>query len=197
MARVPSNEVDLLLGASASAGWFVDAFKTLPVLHGRLIEWQQRQDGEDDLQYLHRLTRSHSNLGIAAGPGQLGLRHVRNPDAEVTRTWVLEHVPAEWTSDDVVTLVKASFSNVYMLSRRRSGRKLRDFFRASAKADLDLQPFVVQQEGGNVTFWAKHHMSKPFSAKDTKSLPANRSMDLRVKHAGWWGGHQGGPNLSW
>ena len=101
---------------------------------------------------------------------------MRNPDAEVTRTWVPEHVPAEWTSDDVVTLVKASFSNVYMLSRRRSGRKLCDvFFRASAKADLDLQPFVVQQESGHVTFWAKHHISKPFSAKDTKSLPANRS----------------------
>ncbi|CAK9004528.1 OTU domain-containing protein [Durusdinium trenchii] len=181
LARVPNNEVDLLLGASGSAGWFVDAFKTTACSPWQ-IEWQQREDGEDDVQYLHRLRRSHCNLGIAAGTRHLGLRHLRQADAEVTRTWVLEHVPAEWTSDDVVNLVKASFSNVYMLSRRRSGRKLCDFFfRASAKADLDLQPFVVQQEGGNVTYWAKHHISKPFVAKETKSLPANRSMDLRVK----------------
>ena len=78
LARVPSNEVDLLLGASGSAGWLVDAFKTTACPPWQ-SEWQQREDGEDDLQYLHRLRRSHSNLGIAAGSRQLGLMTCAKP----------------------------------------------------------------------------------------------------------------------
>lgn len=83
-ARVPCDQVDLLLKSSGTGGFFVDAFKDTSCSPWK-ITWVVREPAEEDSSYLIRCKRIAPDLGIACGMHDLGLRETRDKDAVLPR----------------------------------------------------------------------------------------------------------------
>ena len=180
-ARVPCDQVDLLLKASGTGGFFVDAFKDTSCSPWK-ITWVVREPKEEDSSYLTRCKRLAPALGIACGMHDLGLRDTRELDAVLPRVWCLEQVPQAWTQVEAEQLLATKFQDLYFLRRRKAGKGLTDFlFRGSVAASLDVIPFAADLgEGlGVITYWAKLAPPRPRPTK-VQQVKEYRSVDMRI-----------------
>lgn len=63
------------------------------------------------------------------------------------------------------------FPNLRMFKRKKSGRAICNFFsRAAAKAGVNIVPFVVKSEAGNVAYCAKLAPPRPFFFQEDTEL---------------------------
>ena len=120
-------------------------------------EWVERQSHETDLDYISRVSSQPNDFGLVAGRLQLGRRMKRSPEVRLHHTWVLDNVPAKWTTSQTLALLQATFENVELLHQnRRKGQTFAYVFKGAAERNSDIIALLVEtDEAGQTTLWAR------------------------------------------
>ena len=81
----------------------------------------------------------------------------RSPEVRLHHTWVLDNVPAKWTTSQTLALLQATFENVELLHQnRRKGQTFAYVFKGAAERNSDIIALLVEtDEAGQTTLWAR------------------------------------------
>ena len=113
LARILQEDVESVLALSGDRV-FVDTHRQYNLKCS--VTWFLKQDKEDDMEYLTRLRRGGWSLGLVAGRSQLGAREKSN--GTPARIWLIEHVPADWSQEEVLKVLNTVFTEVALIRQR-------------------------------------------------------------------------------
>ena len=181
LVRVLESDVEPLLAYSGDEA-FVSPTLTCKVKPFQ-IQWFEMKTDEDKLAWLARARRHESELGVIAGNRQLGLRITRNPADPISRVWLIEHVPHDWTQDDVCTALQDQFTDVQLIRQRRTRHGFDYWFKGCSPLNHDVValPIETNEGRGLITLSArwtpprgtpqKGHLVKPVRTLNLRSPP--------------------------
>ena len=115
----------------------------------------EQSDQEPASAYLKRCTAIGPEYGLVSGHRQLGLRVRRDPNSPVSRIWLLEGTPRDWTTDQVTHALASTFDSVQLMRQRRRRAQVDYFFKGSTKSQHDLIAIPVAIDQGEITLWAR------------------------------------------
>ena len=107
----------------------------------------------------------------------------RNPADPISRVWLIEHVPHDWTQDDVCTALQNQFTDVQLIRQRRTRHGFDYWFKGCSPLNHDVValPIETNEGRGLITLWAcwapprgtpqKGHLVKPVRTLNLRSPP--------------------------
>ena len=167
LVRVDTAQVKTLLQKSGVGGLFWEPLSRTVGDKTLVVRWVEANDGEADGDYLQRCLLQKPEWGLVVGRRQLGVR-VDQQHEIVVRPWRLSHVPAEWTQDEVATILSdAGLEQVTITGRMSRKGGITWFVRAASKHDVVAIP-VQQGSGDTCTLYL-------LPATPSRQGPANRT----------------------
>ena len=126
-----------------------------------------------------------ADFGLVAGSRQLGKRLKRAEGQAVQRHWLIDGVPREVTTDQLVTVLQgAGFDEIEMLVQRRRGALMEFHFRAKATFTTDCIGIPFQLGENEFALWAR--IAPPKRGKGTpQTISTAGSWSLEPPKSRW------------
>ena len=113
------------------------------------VKWVEQSDDETALDYLKRVRHGKGEYGLICGHRQLGHRIPRTASEVVSRTWILEGAPRNWTSQQVTDAAGAALQNVVLLKQFFRGGGVDFLLRGDSSSEADAIPLAIKADGAN------------------------------------------------
>ena len=183
-ARIQEGDVHTLLALSGKGGIFFDASRSF-TLTPCFTEWHDQLEHETPVEYLRRMMTVPADFGLVAGSRQLGKRLKRAEGQAVQRHWLIDGVPREVTTDQLVTVLQgAGFDEIEMLVQRRRGALMEFHFRAKATFTTDCIGIPFQLGENEFALWAR--IAPPKRGKGTpQTISTAGSWSLEPPKSRW------------
>ena len=111
------------------------------------VKWIEQDADENALDYLKRVKQGKGEYGLIGGHRQLGLRVPRTASEVVSRTWILEGAPRNWTSQQVMDAAGAALQNVVLLKQFFRGGGVDFLLRGASSSEADAIPLEIKADG--------------------------------------------------
>ena len=197
LLNIPTEHCENLLKVSGRGHVIVEPMRWQDPLPKIRVDWIPKIPGESPVDYWERVLMMRPDFGMARGLRQLGLRSAATPDAPLSRVWVLDAVPREWTEEQALDLLKgaAELTELAMLRQQARGPLRAWWFRAKAAPDQDVIPLPYKSDDDDHMEVAWVRRSTPPKPKEHKEKPfkGGALIELHMIHLHYrlmWSGYQ-------
>ncbi|CAE7249901.1 unnamed protein product [Symbiodinium sp. CCMP2592] len=125
--RVPEADVTAFVALSGRDGIFIDPPRWIS-FPSFVVQWAEKEPKESDLDFLQRA---------------------------ITRMWMLEHAPFDWSAAQALEAVSSIFAEVTMTRQQRTRKGINFFFKAAHTTDHDVVALPFDDGDQTEIMWCR------------------------------------------
>ena len=160
-----SEKIQIL--ASSGHDFFFDPSRDAGVPPST-IEWIERLDREEHIDYLARCQKMDPAYGVAFGHRQLGVRKPCDANTAVCRVWLLHCARRYWTHAQVLEAVQGTLSGAAHVKQRQVSGGVDLYIRGATTGDQDMAALPVEDQSGRLMLWLRWAPPRQVNAQGRK-----------------------------